>query len=389
MGFSTRHLTLLVAVVFTITPLASALERPEVFKVFQFPANKIPRIDGDASDWEMVPSEYIVGTDQLLDDQGRGRKPDPKSLDVKVRVGWVKGLNRLYFLYQAHDDYWDFSRTDLHNDTFEIIVDGDRSGGPLINRFHPDAEPAARVNPRAGADPAPPAATQPAAPGQYLSATDAWYNFQGNHAQNYHIFVPAEEKDWCMAFGPQAEWIKKLPYSNVAYSYTVKPGEAGDVTCEFWITPFDYAGAEGPSRAVESILSENKIIGLSWAIIDYDNAEQNTSRFWNLSPKHTMFGQASELCKFQLMPVEEKLRKPIDADWSFKILDRQRRAVAFQDESTGNITSWKWDFGDGTTSDERYPTHTYEKTGQYVVVLYVEGPAGKARRARVWDVTLK
>jgi uncharacterized membrane protein len=102
-----------------------------------------------------------------------------------------------------------------------------------------------------------------------------------------------------------------------------------------------------------------------------------------------MFGQASELCKFQLMPVEEKLRKPIDADWSFKILDRQRRAVAFQDESTGNITSWKWDFGDGTTSDERYPTHTYEKTGQYVVVLYVEGPAGKARRARVWDVTLK
>ena len=27
----------------------------QIFKVFQFPADKIPRIDGDPSDWAMVP----------------------------------------------------------------------------------------------------------------------------------------------------------------------------------------------------------------------------------------------------------------------------------------------------------------------------------------------
>src|SRR5476649_1387713 len=74
---------------------ALALERPDkTFKVFQFPADKIPRIDGDASDWAMVSDDYAIGSDMLSDTSGR--HPDPASLSVKVKVGWVKGLNRLY-----------------------------------------------------------------------------------------------------------------------------------------------------------------------------------------------------------------------------------------------------------------------------------------------------
>jgi hypothetical protein len=68
----------------------------------------------------------------MHDDEHKHAKPDPKDLDIKVKVGWVKGLNRLYFLYEAYDNYWDFADPGLHNDTFEVVVDGDRSGGPLI-----------------------------------------------------------------------------------------------------------------------------------------------------------------------------------------------------------------------------------------------------------------
>src|SRR3977135_3618033 len=79
------------------------LQRPTVtFKIFQFPANMIPRVDGQTDDWAMVPEDYVVGTDQLVDDSHKHQKPDPKTLDVRVRVGWVKGLNRLYFLYEAY-----------------------------------------------------------------------------------------------------------------------------------------------------------------------------------------------------------------------------------------------------------------------------------------------
>ena len=114
------------------------LERTNtVFKIFQFPANAIPRIDGNADDWAMVPEDYVIGTDQLVDDMGHHKAPDPKSLDVRVKVGWVKGLNRLFFLYEAYDDYWDFALPGLHNDTFEVVVDGDLSGGPFIEKWHP------------------------------------------------------------------------------------------------------------------------------------------------------------------------------------------------------------------------------------------------------------
>jgi hypothetical protein len=374
----THKRALLIVLAVIVSGSAAGLERPDVtFKVFQFPADKIPRMDGKTEDWDMVPKDYVVGVDQLVDDNGKFLKPDPKNLDVQVRVGWVKGLNRLYFLYQAYDNYWDFSRPDLHNDTFEVVVDGDVSGGPLIDHGHPDVWKPEFVGP------------EMSVLDKRLDPEEDHWSSHGVHAQNYHIFTPARDKDWCMAWS-SATWIKELPYANAAYSYDFKPGEPGRLTLEFWITPFDYSGPEGPQRSVESVLFENKIIGLCWAVIDYDdvNAKVN-SGFWNLSRRHTMYGNASQLCAFKLMPLEPQFRKSIEAQWSFKVVDMDRRLVAFKDQSTGNITSWKWDFGDGETSPDQNPIHQYQRAGNLVVVLDVEGPAGKSRRSKVWDVQLK
>jgi hypothetical protein len=63
-------------------------------------------------------------------------------------------------------------------------------------------------------------------------------------------------------------------------------------------------------------------------------------------PKQTGFGNASELVGFRLMALEPQLRKAIQAKWSYKVADMDRRLVAFKNESEGKITSWKWDFGD-------------------------------------------
>jgi hypothetical protein len=336
------------------------------YPIYQFPADAIPRIDGSADDWAKVPARYAIGTDALAADDGSGRKPDPRDIAVSVKVGWVKGLNRLYVLYEASDDYWDFAAPGLHNDTFEIAVDGNRSGGPFISRFHPVTS---------GGDVGPGA-----------SDDQAWFDFQNEAAQNYHIFTPAKDKDWAMAWGPQAAWIKRLPWSNIAYHYTFKPGEPGKLTAEFWITPFDHADVRGGAYSVESNLSEGKVIGLSWAIIDYDGPERK-SRFWNLSPHHTMYGQASELCGFRLMPLEPDQHSPIKADWSFAILDRTRRTVAFHDDTLGTATGWAWDFGDGSHASEQNPVHRYATPGKFVVSLRATGPAGRSTLAKVWDVS--
>ena len=341
----------------------TGLQRPDVeYSVFQFPASQIPRIDGDPSDWAIVPDAYAIGTDQLVETvKGIGDQRDPDNLDVRVRVGWVKGQNHLYFLYEASDNYWDFAKNDLHNDIFEVVVDGDLSGGPLIRQMHPNLSLRQQMS--------------------------THFLHHGVHAQNYHIFTPAEHKDWAMVWGCQP-WIKDLPYANAAYRYTFRPGEKGRLVLEFFITPFDYAPPD-PARAVQTHLEENKQIGMSWAILDYDDEKASQyAGFWNLSHKTTMYGEASDLVAFRLKPIEKHLRQPVEADWKFQVLSQSDRVVAFRDASYGEIKTWRWDFGDGEFSAEQHPVHRYAKEGEFIVTLEVEGPVGKSHRTKVWDVTL-
>ncbi|MBN1480664.1 choice-of-anchor D domain-containing protein, partial [candidate division KSB1 bacterium] len=51
--------------------------------------------------------------------------------------------------------------------------------------------------------------------------------------------------------------------------------------------------------------------------------------------------------------------------------------VQFTDLSTGTVTSWSWTFGDGGTSTEQNPSHTYTTEGNYTVTLTVAGPGGE------------
>lgn len=51
------------------------------------------------------------------------------------------------------------------------------------------------------------------------------------------------------------------------------------------------------------------------------------------------------------------------------------RTFMFDPLST-NITQWNWQFGDGQSSTQENPTHTYTNEGTYTVVLSVFGPCG-------------
>ena len=51
--------------------------------------------------------------------------------------------------------------------------------------------------------------------------------------------------------------------------------------------------------------------------------------------------------------------------------------VRFEHQSTGEITSWEWDFGDGQTNPTRLSlNHVYTEPGTYTVSLTISGPAG-------------
>jgi len=50
--------------------------------------------------------------------------------------------------------------------------------------------------------------------------------------------------------------------------------------------------------------------------------------------------------------------------------------VNFTDSSTGTITSWRWNFGDGSTDSAKSPGHRYSGPGAFTVKLMISGPAG-------------
>lgn len=263
--------------IYIIMTLLSISVYAQEFKIYQFQTDKTPVIDGNGDDWKSVPESYNLTEALLTDDEKKHKHPDEKTLKVNVKVGWSVSEQKIYFLYEAYDNYWRFSENSLNTDIFEVVVDGDCSGGPFIDSFHPTAS---------------------------KDVWQAWFKFHGCSAQNYHIFTPPHGEDWCMLWGPQV-WLKKKPYSDFAYKYDFKEGGSGKLILEFYITPFDHADADGPEKSRQSILKEGNEIGLSWAIIDWDENPTSKDGFWNLSNEHKMYGNASFLRKFKLMPTNK------------------------------------------------------------------------------------
>lgn len=54
--------------------------------------------------------------------------------------------------------------------------------------------------------------------------------------------------------------------------------------------------------------------------------------------------------------------------------------VAFNDASTGAPTAWSWDFGDGGTSTQQSPSHTYSTSGDYTVSLTASNGGGPSTK---------
>ena len=61
--------------------------------------------------------------------------------------------------------------------------------------------------------------------------------------------------------------------------------------------------------------------------------------------------------------------------------------VQFTDHSAGHITQWRWDFGDGHTSNIQHPQHVYQVMGSYTVSLTADGPAGSATETKIGLIT--
>lgn len=78
-------------------------------------------------------------------------------------------------------------------------------------------------------------------------------------------------------------------------------------------------------------------------------------------------------------------KEPV-ADFSFPSTTKVGESIQFTNSST-NSDSHSWDFGDGSSSTEESPSHTYEKPGDYTVTLEATGEDGTSTKTKSITIT--
>ena len=80
-----------------------------------------------------------------------------------------------------------------------------------------------------------------------------------------------------------------------------------------------------------------------------------------------------------LVPTQtQSIPRPIAAFIASPNSGKAPLVVTFSNRSSGNITGYSWNFGDGSTSSETNPVHTYRQAGTYEVRLTTSGPGGQS-----------
>jgi PKD repeat protein len=124
----------------------------------------------------------------------------------------------------------------------------------------------------------------------------------------------------------------------------------------------------------------------------YDTTEVLFFGIWQvvntMSNTDTSYNWYSQASKGPLVSVSILNGEVIDASYqllgatvvapiaNFSFSDQGGGTIAFTDQSSNIPTSWLWDFGDGNTSTQQNPQHTYAAAGTYTVCLTVSNSAG-------------
>ncbi len=79
-----------------------------------------------------------------------------------------------------------------------------------------------------------------------------------------------------------------------------------------------------------------------------------------------------------------------EADFSFQVDSNSTQPYRFffKDKSSGNITSWHWEFDDGNTSNVRNPIHVFDKEGTFNVCLLISNDSTGCFDSICYPVTM-
>ena len=255
---------------------ASAVVGPEYFAV-GIPDGLIPTIDGDLSDWDWVPEEYVITGDMMTDVVNQS-PVDLADWDCKIIVGWNATTQLVYIAAETVDDIRirTFSAGEFQwylDDCMEFATDADMDG--------------------------------------------AQYEWPGDNetGQQWFFCIPDYEAG-CL--NPSTWMVDNPNYFKTGYSMDGKVYRY-ELAMAMWdMMMIDENGGEASSTRTE--LVEGKTVGMALAFDDTDvvGAEDETGNFvqardaqWCTSPGETWYKVGADHSPFILMGVPSEV--PVEA----------------------------------------------------------------------------
>ncbi len=129
--------------------------------------------------------------------------------------------------------------------------------------------------------------------------------------------------------------------------------------------PFNYRLTKNSTLAIGGASDGSKVNGMQPPEVERDFFNGNRDNRPDLG-SHEYGGEVAQIsANFSIGPSQQQGVAPHTVDFVDK------------SSSTSPITKWSWDFGDGSTSTESNPSHTYMAPGVFTVALSIEDASGQ------------
>lgn len=131
-----------------------------------------------------------------------------------------------------------------------------------------------------------------------------------------------------------------------------------------------------PSGSITTLHNHGAALAASYSVFTYNASGMPLAGDWKLRVVDSVTGEAGTIDGWSMRAMVRGLPPPPVASFA---VDVSGLAATFRDSSTdpqacggnGELVSWSWSFGDGATSTDRHPVHTYAAAGLYDVTLTV------------------
>jgi hypothetical protein len=249
----------------------------------QFPDTYTPIIDGNLSEWDIVPDAYMIPTEEMYEQLAGlgkgGAGVDLADMALRSCCGWNDSTNRLYFMAEVFDDMHQTDRANPQcnwsDDCWEIMIDGNHSGGRHSGFSDLSEEENKRLTGAEG--------TQ-------------------------HIIAEPPIQDVDFTTGNASTWTSdRGEFFDMGWDFT--GDEFGESTYyyELFIYPWDDLNWEGPDVSDPHDLTQGEIVGIGWAFGDFDELSDKYDAYWTISGGDATCNLSEALADMFMSPMDPAL----------------------------------------------------------------------------------